>query len=53
MMKKQEKTYIDILNIQKKSETMTVTTKFWIKVIAYGLTKVHPAIKKMEAYENK
>ena len=32
---------------------MTETTKFWIKVIAYGLTKVHPAIKKMEAYEEK
>lgn len=31
---------------------MTETTKFWIKVIIYGLTKVHPAIKKMEAYEN-
>ena len=30
---------------------MTETTKFWIKVIAYGLTKVHPAIKKMETYE--
>lgn len=30
---------------------MSVTTKFWFKVIVYGLTKVHPAIKKMEAYE--
>lgn len=30
---------------------MTETTKFWIKVLAYGLTKAHPAIKKMEAYE--
>ena len=30
---------------------MTETTKFWIKVIIYGLTKVHPAIKKMEAFE--
>ena len=30
---------------------MTVTTKFWIKVLAYGITKAHPAIKKMEAYE--
>lgn len=30
---------------------MTETSKFWIKVLRYGLTKVHPSIKKMEAYE--
>ena len=30
---------------------MSETTKFWVKVITYGLTKVHPAIKKMEKYE--
>lgn len=32
---------------------MFETAKFWGKAIVYGLTKVHPAIKKMEAYEEK
>lgn len=32
---------------------MTETTIFWIKMIIHGLTKVHPAIKKMEALEKK
>lgn len=30
---------------------MSETSKFWVKILRYGLTKALPAIKKMEAYE--